>query len=97
MEQFKSTLTKFLKFFGFLNDQDVLSITNLTVIVFLTLTAFRGLFGGAVFSFNDFHWTVLPIDFAGTLPLLFSLINYSSKRVTLAGKPQTQTKDTNVN
>lgn len=84
MNQFKEVLTKVFDTLGFLNDQQKLSLTNLAVIVFLTITAVRGLFGGAVLTFTHLIWKIDPIDFASTLPLLFALLNYSSKRMTLS-------------
>lgn len=81
MDQFKSILTKMLDYLGFLNDDQKLSLTNIAVIVFIVITAFRSLFGGAVFTFSDFKWQVEVIDMASTLPLLFALINYGHKRI----------------
>lgn len=70
-----------LDYLGFLNDDQKLSLTNIAVIVFILITAFRGLLSGATFTFNEFKWVVEPIDFASTLPLLFTLINYGHKRI----------------
>lgn len=98
MEQFKAFLNKIFLYLGIHNDDEKISITNICVYVFLIITAFRSLFGTATFSFNDFKWTVQTIDVSDTLPLLFSLINYSTKRATLTAaqnKVQTE-KDSNV-
>jgi hypothetical protein len=85
MQQFQQVLKRLLDNLGFLNQDEQLSLTNLAVMIFVGITAFRGLFGNAVFHYNDFVWTVQPIDFAATLPLLFSLANYSHKRM-ISGK-----------
>lgn len=82
MQQFQHILKTVLDKLGFLSDDEKLSLTNVSVIVFLGITAFRGLFGDAVFHFNDFVWTVQPIDFAATLPLLFALMNYAHRRTS---------------
>lgn len=66
---------------GFLSEDEKLSITNLAVIIFVSITAFRALFSGMQIHIGtEFQWTVEAIDIPSTLPMLFSLLNYSHKR-----------------
>lgn len=83
-DQIKQILSSVFKFLGILDDQQQMSITNITVIVFLSITAFRSLFGGLDINIHDqIKWTVQTIDFASTLPLLFALMNYSHRRMEM--------------
>lgn len=70
----------FLIKIGFLNDDECVSITNIIVIIFTTITAFRALFAGVIIDTHFFDWKVQELDISSTLPLLFSLLNYSHKR-----------------
>lgn len=92
-EKIKEVLGKIFQFLGVLDDQQQMSITNITVIVFLTITAFRSLFGGLEINIKEqVKWTVQVIDFASTLPLLFALLNYSHRRTEL-NKSNNQTNE----
>lgn len=75
-EMIKNALDKL----GFLNDDEKISLTNVAVIIFVSITAFRCLFSGLAIHTANFNWTVEAIDIASTLPMLFSLLNYSHKR-----------------
>lgn len=78
----KETLNKILDFFGFLSENQKLSLTNLAVIIFIVITSFKSLFGGLDITWGTWLvWKVQEVDIANTLPLLFSLINYNQKRV----------------
>lgn len=84
---------------GVLNDDNKVSLTNITVYVFLVITAVRGLFAGAIFDLSFFTWKVEGLDFANTLPLLFALLNYHGKRTvnqieTIAEKVTTEKGNT---
>lgn len=68
---------------GVLNDDETTSITNIIVIVFAFITAFRTLFANLDIHTSWFSWTVQAIDLASTLPMLFGLLNYMHKRNTL--------------
>lgn len=84
LDTLKGFLISVLDKLGFLSEDQKLSITNLSVIVFITITAFRMLFGGMTITHGQFfNWEVQVIDVSSTLPLLFSLLNYSHKRVEL--------------
>jgi len=76
-------LKQFLSYFGFLDQRDRVSLTNITVMVFVAITAFRSLFGNLTLTLVSIQWTVQPIDFASTLPLLFALLNYTNKRMEI--------------
>lgn len=79
----KDKLLSFLGTLGVINEDQKLSITNIVVFVFVAITAVRGMFAGAVLSTQYFTWKIEGLDFSATLPLLFSLINYSHKRMAL--------------
>lgn len=66
---------------GVLNDDNKVSLTNLIVIIFVTITAFKMLFAGVIIDTRLFDWKVESPDVATTLPLLFSLLNYGHKRL----------------
>lgn len=77
---FKGILKTILSKLNFLDAQENLSITNVIVMVFFLITAFRSLFGGSNIILGKFIWQVQPIDISGTMPILFSLLNYAHKR-----------------
>lgn len=81
--QWQNLLKKLLDNLGFLSADEKVSITNVAVIVFISITAFRSLFAGMNIHVGDVNWTVENIDVAGTLPLLFSLLNYANKRIEI--------------
>lgn len=93
----KENLNKILDFFGFLSENQKLSITNIAVILFITITAFKSLFGGLVINVGtSFNWTVQSVDFASTLPLLFSLLNYTNKRMEINKQKEGTNNENNV-
>jgi hypothetical protein len=83
----KATLLKFFLYLGINNEDDQISITNCTVLVFCGICAFRSFFPGLVIKTMYFTWTVQSMDVAGTLPMLFSLLNYGHKRTVAAALP----------
>lgn len=84
MDKFQTILKSILNSVGFLNDDEKVSITNLTVMVFVAITAFRALFSGLQLHLgSEINWTVEALDVSSTLPLLFSLLNYGHKRQEL--------------
>lgn len=86
----KDTLLSLLNKIGFLNDDNKVSITNLSVIIFLSITAFKMLFSGLNLSTQFFTWKVEALDLSSTLPLLFSLLNYQGKRAALTPSPESK-------
>ena len=76
-------MINFLNKVGITNDDGKMSITNVVVYVFLFIVSFRTLFSGAVLSVHDLTWKVSDLDISATLPLLFSLINYRAKGISL--------------
>lgn len=89
----KETLKKVLDFFGFLSEDERISITNISVIIFLTIVSFKSLFGGLEITFGSwFTWKVQEMDLVNTLPLLYSLLNYQAKR-TEVNKMKLQMKE----
>ena len=72
----------FLKI-GILNDDQRVSITNIAVMVFIAICAFKSLFVGLEITNQYFKWKVEALDLNSNLPLLFSFINYGHKRTEL--------------
>lgn len=62
------------------SEKERLSVTNITVLVFSSIVAFRTLFAGLHFTESHIDWTVQNIDVSSTLGFLFSLWNYNEKR-----------------
>jgi hypothetical protein len=88
----KENILKFLSKLGVLNDDQKVSITNIVVYIFLIITAFRGTFAGATITTQLITWKVEPLDMSSTLPLLFSLLNYSHKRTVLNHSIKTESE-----
>lgn len=74
-------MKNFLSTVGILNDDQKMSITNVIVIIFVTIIAFKMLFDGVKVDTKLFDWTITAPNISDTLPLLFSLINYSHRRI----------------
>ncbi len=75
----------FLGTLGVLNDDQKVSITNVVVMLFVGITAFKVMFSGLDLSTQWFSWKVESLDTTTTLPLLFSLMNYGHRRMTQTG------------
>ena len=80
IDKLKSFLKQILNYCNFLDKDEQLSLTNITVAVFILITAIRMAFGGSTLNLPHFEWQIQTIDLAGTLPMLFGLLNYSHKR-----------------
>lgn len=63
-----------------LDSEQRISLTNITVALFVVICAFRMTFGGSTLNISYFKWLIQPIDTSDTLPVLFSLFNYAHKR-----------------
>lgn len=81
MKSLLQTLNKIFEWFGFLDNNRRLSITNTAVIIFISICAIRMLFVGVKIQTAYFMWDIQAVDMESTLPLLFSLINYGHKRI----------------
>lgn len=79
----KELLTDLLTKLNFLNDDQKISITNITVMTFVAITAFRALFGGSTIDTQYFKWQIQVVDYSTALTVLFSLWGYDRKRVAL--------------
>lgn len=77
---FKSIITNILNKLSFLNKDQTISLTNMTVIIFVSITAFRAAFGGSTIVINGFNWNIQPVDYASALTVLFGLWGYDRKR-----------------
>jgi hypothetical protein len=77
---FKVILNNILSKLNFLDSENRISLTNMTVAVFVLITAIRALFGGSTLNISTFAWKIQQIDLSATMPMLFSLLNYSHKR-----------------
>jgi hypothetical protein len=80
MDKVQSIIKTILDKLNMLDEQERLSISNLTVAVFVIICAFRMAFGGSIFNVLSFQWNVQVINVSDTLPVLFGLLNYSHKR-----------------
>ena len=87
MNKLSQILNTILSKLNFLSADNKISITNLTVAAFVAITAFRSLFGGSVMHIGAFEWNIQIEDYSTTLPLLFSLLNYSHKRQNINNQP----------
>ena len=77
---FKGILNNILDKSNFLDSKGRISLTNITVAVFMVITAVRALFGGSTLNISTFAWKIQQIDISATMPMLYSLLNYSHKR-----------------
>lgn len=76
----KNTIKAILSKLNMLDLNDNISITNVIVMVFFLITAFRSLLGGSNIIIGKFIWQIQQIDISGTMPILFGLLNYAHKR-----------------
>lgn len=79
----KEMLQNLLTKINLLDKDQNLSITNLTVALFISIAALRMLLGGSDINLGLFIWKVQVIETSDTLPVLFSLLNYSHKRMII--------------
>jgi hypothetical protein len=85
----KNTLDKL----NFLDSQGKVSLTNITVAIFVLIAAIRMLFGGSTLNIGSFAWNLQTINIADTLPVMFSLLNYGHKRSVNNNNNQSGSKD----
>jgi hypothetical protein len=84
-------LEKLFKKLGILNEDKNISITNVAVILFISICAFKSLFAGVEIETQYFSWKVEALDLNANLPLLFSFVNYGHRRKEL--KKQKENKN----
>lgn len=84
MDKVQNIIKNLLDKLNLLDYQEKLSLSNITVAVFVLICAIRMLFGGSTLNILSFQWNIMPIDTAGTLPVLFGLLNYHGKRMAIA-------------
>jgi hypothetical protein len=80
---YKTIINNILNKLNFLDSENRISITNITVSLFVTICAFRMLLGGSTLDILSFKWNIQTIDVSCTLPVLFSLLNYHGKRMSI--------------
>lgn len=97
MNKLEIVLKQSLDKMGFLSEDNRISITNLTVMVFVTITAIRALLGGSEMHLGSFDWKIQQIDMAATLPMLFALLSYSHKRYVNSNNNDNSQKDAGKN
>ncbi len=90
---FKQILTDLLTRLNFLNDDQKISITNITVMTFVAITAFRALFGGSIIDTHYFKWQIQAVDYSTALTVLFSLWGYDRKRQAIQSNSNTEKKE----
>lgn len=84
---YKLILNNILNKLNFLDYEGRISISNITVALFVLICALRMAFGGSTLNILSFQWAIQPIDTAGTLPVLFGLLNYHAKRMAINNQP----------
>jgi hypothetical protein len=87
---FKDILNNILSKFNFLDYEGKVSLTNITVAAFVLITAIRALFGGSELNLGFFNWKVQNVDYAASLPLLYSLLNYGHKRTVIDNQKESK-------
>lgn len=92
MQSVQNLIKTILEKLNFLDHEQRLSLSNITVAVFVLISAIRMLFGGSTLQIGGFSWSIQTIDIAGTLPVLYSLLNYSHKRQIIDSAKQTESK-----
>lgn len=80
MNKVQSIIKSILDKLNLLDSQERLSLSNVTVALFIIICAIRMAFGGSTLNIISFQWQIQPINTADTLPVLFSLLNYAHKR-----------------
>ena len=93
MDKIQSIIKNILDKLNFLDFEGRLSLSNVTVAVFVLICALRMAFGGSTLNISTFAWNIQQIDTATTLPVLFSLLNYSHKRMTINNQTSNGEKD----
>ena len=86
MNNLQNVLKQGLDKLGFISEDNRISITNITVMVFVSITAIRALLGGSTLLIYGFSWQIQQVDMAATLPMLFALLGYSHKRYVNSNK-----------
>lgn len=80
LDSVQNTIKSILDKLNLLDYEEKLSLSNVTVAVFVLICAVRMAFGGSTLNIASFKWAIQPIDVSGTLPVLYGLLNYSHKR-----------------
>jgi hypothetical protein len=82
MDKVQSLIKTILDKLNLLDYEERLSLSNVTVAIFVLICAVRMAFGGSTLTIGSFKWVIQTIDVSGTLPVLYGLLNYSHKRMT---------------
>lgn len=93
MDKVQSLIKSILDKLNLLDYEERLSLSNVTVAVFVLICALRMAFGGSTLNISTFAWNIQTINVADTLPVLFSLLNYSHKRMTINNITSKDEKD----
>jgi hypothetical protein len=83
MDKVQSIIKTILDKLSLLDSEERLSLSNITVAVFVLICAFRMAFGGSDLHVSTFTWHIQTIDVSGTLPVLYALLNYHGKRMAI--------------
>jgi hypothetical protein len=89
----KDIINNMLAKLNFLDAENRISLTNITVALFVAICAFRMAFGGSIMHWGTFIYNIQNIDVSDTLPVMFSLLNYSHKRSVINNLNQTEKKE----
>lgn len=83
LDQLQNFIKNSLDKLNFLDHEGKVSLTNITVALFVLICAIRMAFGGSTINICSFKWAIQTIDVSGTLPVLYGLLNYSHKRMSI--------------
>jgi hypothetical protein len=83
IDQIQNFIKNGLNKLNFLDHEGKVSLTNITVAIFVLICAIRMLFGGSTLNIGSFAWNLQTINIADTLPVMFSLLNYGHKRIVI--------------
>lgn len=73
-------LNKLLNFINITNEDQKVSLTNIIVILFCGIVAFRTIFAGLDINLGLATWHVKDLDLASIIPMALGLLNYAHKR-----------------
>jgi len=93
MDKVQSIIKTILDKLNLLDYEERLSLSNVTVAIFVLICAARMAFGGSILHLGSFTWNIQIIDVSDTLPVLFSLLNYSHKRMIINNETKTSTDE----
>lgn len=74
-------LQTFLQKLRLIDDEYQVDLEAAIVYLFIAICAFRSLFASVTLTFHDIKWTIPDMSAATSLPVLFSMLSNSHRRV----------------